>query len=62
MADLETELRCARQDLRKSQRHRDDAIARASKAGMSRRAVAAAVGLTVGRVQQIVDADRGRKR
>jgi hypothetical protein len=36
---------------------RDEAIRALSRAGMSRRAVATMAGLTVGRVQQIIDAE-----
>lgn len=38
---------------------RDEAIVLASKAGLSRRVVARAAGVTVGRVQQIIDAAHG---
>lgn len=49
-------LRNASKRLETARTARDEAIRVASSAGASRRAVAAAVGLTPGRVQQILDA------
>jgi transposase len=58
MAGFEAELQRAADNLREAQERRDSMILRATEAGMSRRAVASAVGLSVGRVQQIVEARR----
>jgi hypothetical protein len=52
-------LRQASEAIREAIARRDDLIFDASEAGMSRREVAAAVGLTPGRIQQIID-ERGR--
>jgi hypothetical protein len=61
MADYRKRLAKAAADLEAAGRRRDELIVEASKAGMSRRAVAEAVGLSVGRIQHIVDAQRGRR-
>jgi hypothetical protein len=58
MAGFEAELQRAADNLREAQERRDSMIVRATEAGMSRRAVAAAVGLSFGRVQQIVEERR----
>jgi transposase len=56
--NFERQLRAAAKRAREASRRRDEVIVEASEAGMSRRAVAAAVGLSVGRVQQIVERER----
>jgi hypothetical protein len=48
----------AQRRLGEATRRRDEAIRAASDAGMTRRAVAQAAGVTVGRVQQILDQGR----
>jgi DNA-directed RNA polymerase specialized sigma24 family protein len=48
----------ALKNLRQATDVRDDAIIRAAHAGLSRREIARAAGVTVGRVQQIIDAYR----
>jgi hypothetical protein len=53
---FEKQLRRFSQELVAAKKRRDDLIVRASDAGMSRRAVAAATGLSLTRVQQIVAA------
>ena len=58
MAGHEEQLRRAATDLEKAKRRRDDAIVQASNAGLPRRRVAEAIGLSPGRVQQILD-ERG---
>ena len=58
---FDRQLRRASQELEAAKKRRDDLIARASDAGMSRRAVAAATGLSLARVQQIVAARREHK-
>jgi hypothetical protein len=59
---FEEQLRRAAEQLGTAQKRRDDVIVKASEAGMSRRAVAAATGLSGGRVQQIITSRRERKR
>jgi hypothetical protein len=54
------QLRRVAEQLAAAQKRRDDLIVRASEAGMTRRAVAEATGLSTARVQQIV-AERRRK-
>jgi hypothetical protein len=56
------QLRRAAEQLRAAQKRRDDLIVKASEAGMTRRAVAAASGLSLTRVQQIVAARKKRGR
>jgi hypothetical protein len=58
---FEKQLRRFSQELVAAKKRRDDLIVRASDAGMSRRAVAAATGLSLARVQQIVAARREHK-
>jgi hypothetical protein len=58
MAGFEAELQRAADNLREAQERRDSMILRATDSGMTRRAVAAAVGLSLGRVQQIVEKRR----
>ena len=58
---FEAQLRRVSQELEGAKKRRDDLIVRASDAGMSRRAVAAATGLSLTRVQQIVAARREHK-
>jgi hypothetical protein len=59
---FDTELRRASEQLEAAKKRRDDLIVKASDAGMSRRAVAAATGLSLARVQQIVASRREGKR
>ena len=54
------QLRLAAERLAAAQQRRDDLIVRASDAGMTRRAVAEATGLSTARVQQIVAGRRRR--
>jgi CRP-like cAMP-binding protein len=54
-AGFEEQLRRVAEQFEKTKRRRDDAIVRASEAGMPRRRVAEAVGLSRSRVQQILD-------
>jgi hypothetical protein len=54
------ELRRAAKQLEDARERRDHLIVKASEAGMSRREVAAAVGLNFSRVQQIVKERRKR--
>jgi hypothetical protein len=56
------ELRRAAEQLETARKRRDDLIVRASEAGMSRRNVASASGLSLARVQQIVAARREPKK
>ena len=58
---FEEELRRAAKQLEGAQKRRDDLIVKASEAGMTRRAVAEATGLSGGRVQQIITSRRERK-
>jgi transposase len=62
MADLSSDLRQAVRDLDAARHRRDRLIVRASKAGMSRREVAAVTGMSSARVQQIVAERRSRPR
>jgi hypothetical protein len=57
---FEEQLRRAAKQLEDAQERRDRLIVKASEAGMSRRQVAAAVGLNFSRVQQIVKERRTR--
>ncbi|MDQ3571699.1 MAG: helix-turn-helix domain-containing protein [Actinomycetota bacterium] len=52
--DHRKELREAAEELERATRRRHEAILRASEAGLSRAQVAEALGLTRGRVQQII--------
>ena len=58
MAGHEEELRRVATALDDARRRRDAAIVQASEAGLPRRQVAEAVGLSPSRVQQILDEDR----
>jgi hypothetical protein len=58
---FEKQLRRVSRELEAAKKRRDDLIVRASDVGMSRRAVAAATGLSLARVQQIVAARREGK-
>jgi DNA-directed RNA polymerase specialized sigma24 family protein len=60
MAGHEESLRRVAAALETSKERRDAAIVKASDAGLSRRRVAGAVGLSVGRVQQILE-ERGAR-
>jgi DNA-directed RNA polymerase specialized sigma24 family protein len=59
--DPERELRQAMKELEAAKERRDVAMLRATEAGMSRRQIAAAAGLSVGRVQQIIVGRREAK-
>lgn len=59
IAGAERERRYAQQWLHDARTHRDEAIRAAAKAGYSRRALGKLVGLTFGRVQQIITAQSG---
>ena len=58
---FETELRRAAELLELARQRRDAAIVRASEAGLRRRRVAEAVGLSSSRVQQIIDERRPKR-
>ena len=60
MAGHEQQLKRAASGLEKAKRRRDEAIVQASKAGLPRRQVAEAVGLSRSRVQQILDERESR--
>jgi hypothetical protein len=58
---FETELRRAAEQIELARQRRDAAIVRASEAGLPRRRVAAAVGLSSSRVQQIIGERRPKR-
>jgi hypothetical protein len=60
IAAAERRRRHAQRWVQDARAHRDDAIRAAAKAGYSRRAIGKLVGLTFGRVQQIVTAESAR--